>query len=137
MATHERRLSFATAPSGALCEAFYAVADDSQFWPARALWMMSCVVRGLCHRRDHCGLSLDVDMVRDHLHLPNVIELSKSAGLPRVVREPLGAYLRTLPLYDEDAATPAAEAWEQHGYLHRAALEYLDRAMGKAPAPIW
>lgn len=105
---------------------------DNAMWKDRAVALLGSLMPALTWKRDNQGLQMDVGVIRDHLELPAIVRLSRTAELPPKVTKGLQGYLKTLPGYDDNAyddngnARPAGPdeaphdtttANQQHGYL--------------------
>lgn len=117
---------FINGSSGGLTELMVSLMSESSggddMWKGRAISLISAVMTALVYRRDYQGLLLDVDVIREHLVLEKIQDLTtntKHRDLPVNIITPLRAYLRSLPGYVETlpAAKQNETALEQHGYL--------------------
>lgn len=90
---------------------------DNAMWKGRAISLISALMLALVHLRDHDGLLMGVEVIRDHLVLENIQKLSKQRDLPPHIISSLKAYLRSLPGYQENAPKQSETANDQHGYL--------------------
>ena len=89
---------------------------DNAIWRGRAISLISCVVLALVHLRDHDGLPMDAHVIRDHLGLEKMQQLSKRHDLPPHILQSLKAYLRSLPGYQENAPRQSETVIDLHGY---------------------
>lgn len=90
---------------------------DNAMWKGRAISLISSIMLALVHLRDHDGLLMGVEVIRDHLLLEKIQQLSKRRDLPSHVLQSLKAYLRSLPGYQENAPKQSETVMDQHGYL--------------------
>lgn len=90
---------------------------DNAMWKGRAISLISSIMLALVHLRDHDGLLMGVEVIRDHLLLEKIQQLSKRRDLPQHVLQSLKAYLRSLPGYQENAPKQSETVMDQHGYL--------------------
>lgn len=111
---------FAQGSSGGLTELLVSLMDDGGsdgMWKGRAISLISAIMMALCHMRDTDGLLLDIDVIREHLILDNIIKLNKRRDLPANIRQSIRGYLVSLPGFQEGAPKQNETALEQHGYL--------------------
>lgn len=111
---------FAQGSSGGLTELLVSLMDDGGgdgMWKGRAISLISAIMMALCHMRDSDGLLLDIDVIREHLILDNIIKLNKRRDLPPNIRQSIRGYLVSLPGFQEGAPKQNETALEQHGYL--------------------
>lgn len=112
---------FTTGSSGGLTELLVSLMDDSggdnAMWKGRAISLISSIMMALVHMRENKEILLDVDIIREHLILENIIKLSKRRDLPPHVNQSIRAYLRSLPGYQDNAAKQSETVMDQHGYL--------------------
>ena len=90
---------------------------DNAMWKGRAISLISSIMLALVHLRDHDGLLMGVEVIRDHFLLEKIQQLSKRRDLPPHVLQSLKAYLRSLPGYQENATQQSETVMEQHDYL--------------------
>lgn len=90
---------------------------DNAMWKGRAISLISALMLALVHLRDHDGLLMGVEVIRDHLLLENIQKLSKQRDLPAHILQSVKAYLRSLPGYNENAPKQSETVMDQHGYL--------------------
>ena len=94
---------------------------DGAMWKARATAMLVGIMRALTWMRDEGRIELDVDVVRRHLDLRAIIDLTDPDGhpdMPPYVRESVRSYLTALPGYREERRHRQAQTTlDQHGYL--------------------
>lgn len=90
---------------------------DNAMWKGRAISLISSIMLALVHLRDHDGLLMGVEVIRDHLLLEKIQQLSKRRDLPSHVLQSLKSYLRSLPGYQENAPKQSETVMDQHGYL--------------------
>lgn len=90
---------------------------DNAMWKGRAISMISSIMLALVHKRDHDGMLLGVEAIRDHLVLEAIEKLSKDQGLSARIQAALNAYLRSLPGYVPGAPKQSETVNDQHGYL--------------------
>ncbi|MCL2473395.1 MAG: TraM recognition domain-containing protein [Alphaproteobacteria bacterium] len=105
---------------------------DNAMWKERAVALMFALMPALTFKRDKQGMLLDVGVVRDHLELKPIIQLSRDKTLPDRILHGLEGYLNTLPGYvaeafddDGNERPPSPDqpmydlqvARQQHGYL--------------------
>ena len=90
---------------------------DNAMWKGRAISLISALMLALVHLREHDGLLLGVEVIRDHLLLENIQKLSKRRDLPPHILQSVKAYLRSLPGYQENAPKQSETVMDQHGYL--------------------
>lgn len=105
---------------------------DNAMWKDRAVSMLGALLPALTYKRDHEGMLLDVQTIRDHLQLPPIIRLSRDRNVPERIRKGLEGYLDTLPgfvgdAFDDDGnerpptpdrpPTDLSTVRQQHGYL--------------------
>ena len=105
---------------------------DNAMWKERAVALMFALMPALTYKRDKQGLLLDVGVVRSHLELQPIIQLSRDQTLPARIMRGLEGYLNTLPGFvaaafdDEGNERPPSPdqpmydlqvARQQHGYL--------------------
>jgi len=90
---------------------------DNDLWKSRAMSMISALVPALVHLRDHAQIPFTGETLRQHMDLNQVVQLSKNPTLPPEVVQPLKAYLRSLPGYQEGATRQAETVNENHSYL--------------------
>jgi len=94
---------------------------DGAMWKGRATAMFTGVMRALVHLRDAGMLDLNVGVLRDHLNLRRIIDLTdgeKYPSLPEAVRHTVRSYLTSLPGYQEEKKYKQAQTtMDQHGYL--------------------
>jgi len=91
--------------------------QENNVWKSRAISMISALVPALVHLRDHAQIPFTGDTLRQHMDLNQVVQLSKNPKLPPEVAQPLKAYLRSLPGYQEVATRQAETVNENHSYL--------------------
>ncbi len=125
--THSNTLNpFATGNAAALIELLTSLMSDvgseGQMWKDRAVALIAGVVRALVVMRDRGELVLDVDVIRNHIHLEKAAELAfRRPDLPANVREALENYLKTLPGFSRDKYEAGEDQErttnDQHGYL--------------------
>lgn len=112
---------FTTGSSGGLTELLVSLMDDSggdnAMWKGRAISLISSIMMALVNMRENKEILLDVDIIREHLILDNIIKLSKRRDLPPHVNQSIRAYLRSLPGYQDNAAKQSETVMDQHGYL--------------------
>lgn len=111
---------FAQGSSGGLTELLVSLMDDGGsdgMWKGRAISLISAIMMALCYMRDNDGLLLDIDVIREHLILDNIIKLNKRRDLPPNIRQSIRGYLVSLPGFQENAPKQNETALEQHGYL--------------------
>lgn len=90
---------------------------DNAMWKGRAISLISAIMLALVHLRDHDGLLMGVEVIRDHLLLENIQKLAKQRDLPPHVLQSIKGYLRSLPGYQENAPKQSETVMDQHGYL--------------------
>lgn len=94
---------------------------DGGMWRGRASAMLTGVLRALTWMRDVKGYPLDAGVIRDHLSLRAVIDLSdpaKNPEMPFHIRKSLSSYLTALPGYKEHMWYKQGQTTlDQHGYL--------------------
>lgn len=90
---------------------------DNAMWKGRAISLISSIMLALVYLRDHDGLLLGVETIRDHLLLEKIQQLSKRRDLPAHVIQSLKSYLRSLPGYQDSAPKQSETVMDQHGYL--------------------
>lgn len=78
---------------------------DNALWKGLAVGMINAVLTGLAYKRWRVGLPVDAGVIRDHIELGKLIELTKEFSddpdVPRdLVFKPLEAYLLNLPGFD-------------------------------------
>jgi intracellular multiplication protein IcmO len=112
---------FTTGSSGGLTELLVSLMDDSggdnAMWKGRAISLISSIMMALVNMRENKEILLDVDVIREHLILENIIKLSKRRDLPAHVNQSIRAYLRSLPGYQDNAPKQSETVMDQHGYL--------------------
>lgn len=112
---------FTTGSSGGLTELLVSLMDDSggdnAMWKGRAISLISSIMMALVHMRENKEILLDVDIIREHLILDNIIKLSKRRDLPAHVNQSIRSYLRSLPGFQENAPKQSETVMDQHGYL--------------------
>lgn len=112
---------FTTGSSGGLTELLVSLMDDSggdnAMWKGRAISLISSIMMALVNMRESKEILLDVDIIREHLILENIIKLSKRRDLPAHVNQSIRAYLRSLPGYQDNAPKQSETVMDQHGYL--------------------
>lgn len=111
---------FAQGSSGGLTELLVSLMDDGGsdgMWKGRAISLISAIMMALCYMRDNDGVLLDIDVIREHLILDNIIKLNKRRDLPANIRQSIRGYLVSLPGFQEGAPKQNETALEQHGYL--------------------
>lgn len=112
---------FTTGSAAGLTELLVGLMDeaggDGAMWKGRAISLISAIMLALVWMRDHAGLLLDVDQIREHLVLDNIQTLSKRRDLPNNAKKAIGAYLKSLPGYVEGAPKQSETVTDQHGYL--------------------
>ena len=122
----EKKLSntlnpFSSGGSGGLTELLVSLMDDSgggDMWKGRAISLISALMMALTYMRDQREILLDVDAIREHLILDNIIKLYKTRrDFPKHIREALRAYLLSIPGFQESAPKQNDTVLEQHGYL--------------------
>lgn len=122
----EKKLSntlnpFSSGGSGGLTELLVSLMDDSgggDMWKGRAISLISAIMMSLTFLRDIKEILLDVDAIREHLILDNIIKLHKTRrDLPVHIRNALRAYLVSIPGFVMDAKAQNETVLEQHGYL--------------------
>jgi len=125
----EKKLSntlnpFASGSSGGLTELLVSLMDDSSgssngdMWKGRAISLISAVMMALVYMRDQKEILLDVEAIREHLILDNIIKMYKTRkDFPNHIRAALRAYLVSLPGFQENAPKQNETVLEQHGYL--------------------
>jgi intracellular multiplication protein IcmO len=123
----EKKLSntlnpFSSGGSGGLTELLVSLMDDSggggDMWKGRAISLISAIMMALVYMRDQKEILLDVDAIREHLILDNIIKLFKTRrDFPSHIRAALRAYLVSLPGFQEAAPKQNDTVMEQHGYL--------------------
>lgn len=90
---------------------------DNAMWKGRAISLISSIMLALVHLRENDGLLMGVEVIRDHLLLEKIQQLSKRRDLPTHILQSLKAYLRSLPGYQENAPKQSETVMDQHGYL--------------------
>jgi len=90
---------------------------DNAMWKGRAISLISAIMLALVHMRDHDGLLLGVEVIRDYILLENIQKLSKQRDLPAHILQSIKSYLRSLPGYQENAPKQSETVIDQHGYL--------------------
>lgn len=123
----EKKLSntlnpFSSGGSGGLTELLVSLMDDGgsggDMWKGRAISLISAIMMALTYMRDQKEILLDVDAIREHLILDNIIKLYKTRrDFPNHIRAALRAYLVSLPGFQESAPKQNDTVLEQHGYL--------------------
>ena len=123
----EKKLSntlnpFASGSAGGLTELVVSLMDDSggggDMWKGRAISLISAIMMALVYMRDQKDILLDVEVIREHLILDNIIKLYKTRrDFPNHIRAALRAYLVSLPGFQESAPKQNDTVMEQHGYL--------------------
>lgn len=112
---------FTTGSAAGLTELLVGLMDeaggDGAMWKGRAISLISAIMLALVWMRDHAGLLLDVDQIREHLVLDNIQTLSKRRDLPNNAKKAISAYLKSLPGYVEGAPKQSETVTDQHGYL--------------------
>lgn len=112
---------FISGSSGALTELLVSLMDesggDNAMWKGRAISLISAIMMALVDMRDRKEILLDVEKIRDHLTLEEIIKLNKRKDLPVHVLVSLNAYLKSLPGYQPNAAKQSETVMDQHGYL--------------------
>ncbi len=105
---------------------------DTAMWKGRAVSLMGALMPALTWKRDHEGLLLDVQVIRDALNMPDIIRMSREKAIPDRIKKGIKGYLTTLPGYSDDGfdddgnerppgpGNPGADMTvprQQHGYL--------------------
>ena len=94
---------------------------DGEMWKGRASAMLGALLKALCVMRDREEIVLDVEQVRKHMPLDQLVELSKRKDIPEVAIVPLCQYLAELPGFSQkevEAGKPIGpKAYEQHNFL--------------------
>ena len=90
---------------------------DGDMWKGRAVAMIGAIMRALVWQRDHKGLLLDIEKVRDNMLLENIQKLATDNELPTEIVSSLNAYLQSLPGYIATAEEQDSTTLEQHGFL--------------------
>jgi energy-coupling factor transporter ATP-binding protein EcfA2 len=91
---------------------------DGAMWKGRATAMLTGVARCLVWRRDNQGARLDVSVLRDHLGIRRIIDMSEDGALPLPLRKSVSSYLTSLPGYREEKGHKQSQTTlDQHGYL--------------------
>lgn len=109
-----------------------AAGGDTAMWKDRAVSLLGSLMPALTYKRDNQGMLLDVQVVREHVELKKIIQMSRDPSLPDRIKRGLAGYLVTLPGY-QDACfddngedrppgpnVPNADMTvprQQHGYL--------------------
>ncbi len=109
-----------------------AAGGDTAMWKDRAVSLLGSLMPALTYKRDYQGMLLDVQVVREHVEMKKIIQMSRDPGLPDRIKRGLNGYLTTLPGY-QDACfddngedrppgpnVPNADMTttrQQHGYL--------------------
>ena len=117
-----------------ITELFVLLMDEdtghNTMWKGRAISLISSVLFALVYLRDHEGLVLDMDTIRDRLILEHIQMISRRKDMPINVLKVIRSYLRTLPGYDENAFKQSSTVREQHGFLQM----QFTKILGMAPA---
>lgn len=112
---------FTTGSASGLTELLVGLMDeaggDGAMWKGRAISLISAIMLALVWMRDHAGLLLDVDQIREHLVLDNIQALARRRDLPNNAKKAINAYLKSLPGYVEGAPKQSETVTDQHGYL--------------------
>ncbi|NCC22480.1 MAG: type IV secretion protein IcmO [Alphaproteobacteria bacterium] len=105
---------------------------DNAMWKERAVSLVSSLMPVLTWKRDNQDIPMSVTIIREHLNLNKIIQLSRDEAIPHHLRHSLVGYLDTLPGYiadafdDEGREKPAGPdhppmdtttCRQQHGYL--------------------
>lgn len=89
----------------------------NSMWKGRAISLIAGVVSTLVYLRDHEGLRVGVEAIRDHLNFEKIHHLCKNLDVPSYILQPLKSYLYSLPGYQSNAIKQSETVMEQHGYL--------------------
>ena len=116
---------FSTGSSDDLVKIVVSLMDDTDgaglSWKIRATAMLTGVLRALTWMRDAGMITLDAVVLRDHLRLERIIEISDPElypSMPEPVRRSVRSYLTSLPGYDEEKGHEQGQVTrDQHGFL--------------------
>lgn len=99
---------------------------DNAMWKGLAVGMINAVLKGLSYKKYRYGLPVDAGVIRDHIELGKLIELTREfANDPEVnkdlVFKPLQAYLLNLPGFDwaknlEQGEAVSEDTKKQHDF---------------------
>ena len=104
------------------------VTEENSIWKGRAVSLISSVVFALVYLRDHEGLELKLDTIRDHLILENFQKLADRHDFPLNILQPIRTHLRSLPGYQEKALNQSETVMDQHGFLQMQFTKILGMA---------
>lgn len=93
--------------------------DDTHhaMWQGRALSFMTALMAALVHLRDHAGWTLSSEVLIGHLSLESTARIAAHPGLPLTISQPLKAYLRSIPYYEEGRLQQSEATQDMHGFI--------------------
>jgi intracellular multiplication protein IcmO len=97
------------------------VGGDGAMWKGRAVALFTGVMRALVWKREEGMIDLNIGIIRDHLNLNKIIELSAKENepdMPLPIRSSITAYLSSLPGFQPEKGPKQSQTTlDQHGFL--------------------
>lgn len=113
---------FSSGSSGGLTELVVSLMGGDEgggggdMWKGRAVSLISAIMQALVYLRDQGLILLDVETIREHLILDNIIKMYRETDFPPHVKAAVRGYLTSLPGYQEGATKQMDSVSEQHGF---------------------
>lgn len=91
---------------------------SGDMWKDRAKVMNDSLLFPLVYLRDRGDLNLSISHLRHYMELEHMVELANREDIPLTARQPLLAYLASIPGFDKSKGSKQEKtALDQHGYL--------------------